>query len=228
MKRFKNIYPKYTATTTSQVMKNKEDIPKYRENIDVYLPDIFKGHIYRLANNWFRYVNIDEFIHRPINYLEIGALHGANLLSVAQTYASHEQSKLFVIDPWEDYDDYPEYKGEIASIYDTFIQNIETSNVKDKIIIKRGYSHSQVPTLDNNFFDIIYIDGNHEPNYILEDAVLCFRKLKKNGILIFDDYGWCEIEIIKKSIDSFIACYHAHLEYIGIKDGQVFIRKTTN
>jgi hypothetical protein len=36
--------------------------------------------------------------------------------------------------------------------------------------------------------DIIYIDGNHGPEYVLEDADLSFRKLK-NGIMIFDDYG---------------------------------------
>ena len=35
------------------------------------------------------------------------------------------------------------------------------------------------PKFKDEFFDIIYIDGNHEPEYVLEDAVLSFRKLKK-------------------------------------------------
>ena len=39
-------------------------------------------------------------------------------------------------------------------------------------------------------FDIIYIDGSHAVNDVLEDAVLSFRLLKPEGILIFDDYRW--------------------------------------
>jgi hypothetical protein len=38
--------------------------------------------------------------------------------------------------------------------------------------------------------DIIYIDGNRNPEYILEDAMLYFHKLKTCGYMIFDDYGW--------------------------------------
>ena len=97
---------------------------------------------------------------------------------------------MYCIDPWEDYNEYPEFKNQQSSIYNAFINNIENSGVKDKIIINRGYSNLEIPKFQDEFFDIIYIDGNHEPEYVLEDAVLSFRKLKKNGIMIFDDYGW--------------------------------------
>ena len=70
---------------------------------------------------------------------------------------------MYCIDPWEDYD---EYKNQ------QFINNIENSGVKDKIIINRGYSNLEIPKFQDEFFDIIYIDGNHEPEYVLEDAVL--------------------------------------------------------
>ena len=150
----------------------------------------FVGVQYRLANNWFNAVDIKKFKDTPINYLEIGTFYGANILSVANTYGLHNDSKLYCIDPWEDYDEYPEYKNHQTSIYNAFIENIENSGVKDKIIINRGYSNLEIPKFKDEFFDIIYIDGNHEPEYVLEDAVLSFRKLKKNGIMIFDDYGW--------------------------------------
>ena len=70
----------------------------------------FKGIKYRLAHEWFSLLDVNEFSKRPINYLEIGAFYGANLLSVANTYTSHTDSKLYCIDPWEDYNEYPEYK----------------------------------------------------------------------------------------------------------------------
>jgi predicted O-methyltransferase YrrM len=137
----------------------------------------FEGTHYRLANNWFSYIDLNAY-NKPINYLEIGTFYGGNLLSVANTYGKHQDSKLYCIDPWEDYNDYPEYKEKQDSIYETFIGNIESSGVKDKITINRGYSNTELLKFDNDFFDIIYIDGNHEPEYVLEDGILSFRKLK--------------------------------------------------
>ena len=83
----------------------------------------FSGIAYRLSNNWFDNVNVNDYNNKPINYLEIGAFYGANLLSVANNYATHSDSKLYCIDPWEDYDEYNEYKNIQSTIYDTFINN---------------------------------------------------------------------------------------------------------
>ncbi len=138
----------------------------------------FVGTQYRLANNWFDYIKLDDY-DKPIHYLEIGTFYGANLLSVAKTYGAHKDSRLYCIDPWEDYTDYPEYKNQQSSIYETFCINVKNSESKDKIIVTRGYSNNEIPKLEDDFFDIIYVDGNHEPEYVLEDAVLSFRKLKK-------------------------------------------------
>jgi predicted O-methyltransferase YrrM len=185
----------------------------------------FKGTQYRLANNWFKYVNIEIYKNKPINYLEIGTFHGANILSVANTYGLHNDSKLYCIDPWEDYNDYQEYKNQQQTIYNSFINNVENSGFKDKIIINRGYSNIEIPKFQDNFFDIIYVDGNHEPEYVLEDAVLSFRKLKIGGIMIFDDYGWGGPDLTKKGIDGFLAGYHKRITYLGEINTQVFIRK---
>ena len=184
----------------------------------------FVGTQYRLANNWFDKVNVNDY-DKPIKYLEIGTFYVANLLSVAKTYASHNDSILYCIDPWEDYSDYPEYKNQQSSIYDTFVKNIENSGVKDKIIITRGFSNNEIPKFQDDFFDMIYIDGNHEPEYVLEDAVLSFRKLKTNGIMIFDDYGWCGPDLTKRGIDGFLNGYHKRIQILGLKESQVFIKK---
>jgi predicted O-methyltransferase YrrM len=185
----------------------------------------FVGIYHRLADNWFDYVDMKNYKDKPINYLEIGTLYGANLLTVAKTYGLHNDSKLYCIDPWEDYDEYPEYKNQQPSIYNLFNTNIETSGVKDKIIVNRGYSNTEIPKIKDEFFDIIYIDGNHEPEYVLEDAVLSFRKLKKNGIMIFDDYGWGGPDLTQKGIDGFLSGYHKRIEYLGLHVSQVFIKK---
>ena len=186
----------------------------------------FVGVTYRTAHNWYYNLNLNDYYKTPINYLEIGTFYGANLLSVADTYGKHNESKLYCIDPWEDYEDYPEYKNAQSSIYNSFIQNVENSGVKDKIIIKRGCSNVEIPKLEDDFFDIIYIDGNHEPEYVLEDAVLSFRKLKKNGIMIFDDYEWGGQDLTKRGIDAFLNGYHKRIERLGgVRETQLFIRK---
>jgi predicted O-methyltransferase YrrM len=185
----------------------------------------FSGTQYRVASNWFHHVNFNEYKDRPINYLEIGAFYGANLLSVANSYGLHPNSKLYCIDPWEDYEDYPEYKNRQSTIYEEFMKNVENSGSKHKITINRGYSNKEVAKLEDYFFDIIYIDGNHEPEYVLEDAVLSFRKLKVGGIIIFDDYGWGGPDLTQRGIDGFLSGYHKRIQNLGELNSQVFVKK---
>ena len=89
----------------------------------------FKGQSYRLCDNW---LTVIPQTNNPINYLEIGTFYGANLISVAKTYAAHKDSKLYCIDPWEDYDAYTEYKGQQPNIYNTFIENIKENDLTEK------------------------------------------------------------------------------------------------
>jgi predicted O-methyltransferase YrrM len=181
----------------------------------------FEGEKFRLANHWFTILSVNNYSNKPINYLEIGSYYGANIISVANSYGLHEESKLFCIDPYQDYDDYPEYKNKQDTIYSSFLKNIEP--YKNKIYHINGFSNKEIFKFDDNFFDIIYIDGNHEPEYVLEDAVLSFRKLKHNGILIFDDYMWHNLT--QHGIDAFLSAYRKKIEYICEKETQVFIRK---
>jgi predicted O-methyltransferase YrrM len=185
----------------------------------------FDGVHYRLADNWFHHVNLNEYNNKPIRYLEIGTFYGANLLSVANTYGAHPESKMYCVDPWEEYADYSEYKNEQSNIYSKFMNNVENSGVKEKLVINRGFSNAVIPTFQDDFFDIIYIDGNHEPEYVLEDAVLSFRKLKVGGIMIFDDYGWGGPDLTQRGIDGFLSGYHKRITHLGEHITQIFVRK---
>jgi predicted O-methyltransferase YrrM len=188
------------------------------------LPNGFRGPVYRLADNWFSLVDLWPY-YRPINYLEIGAFHGANVISVAGTYCAHPDSRLYCVDPWQDYDEYSEYKNAQDTIYNTFLHNIEISGAKEKVIIRRGFSNIEIPKFEDDFFDIVYIDGNHEPEYVLEDAVLSFRKLKKGGIMIFDDYGWGGPDLTQRGIDGFINGYNKRIKVLGMQETQMFVQK---
>ena len=182
---------------------------------------------YRISDNWSSVIPVPT---RPLNYLEIGVFYGANFISVAESYCRHPESKLYGVDPWIDYNEYTEYRTEQPVIYETFLKNIEENGIKEKSVIQRGFSHVEVPKFQDDFFDIIYIDGNHEPEYVLEDAVLSFRKLKIGGYLIFDDYGWGGNDLTMCGIDGFLNGYHKRIQILNDyknndKQTQVFVRK---
>ena len=187
----------------------------------------FDGTIYRLCNDWFNH--IPYMADRPIKYLEIGAFYGANLISVSRNYAAHPMSELHCIDPWCDY---AEYKNDSSSdktgsVYESFRRNLSVCGEAHRINVYRGFSHDVIPTLKNDHFDLIYVDGNHEPEYVMEDCVIAFRKLKVGGYMVIDDYldSMCEGET-KMSIDAFLTGYKNRIKNLGTGVGQLFLQKT--
>lgn len=181
--------------------------------------------VHRLSDNWHSVLNVDEYSQKPINFLEIGTFYGENVFSVAKSYALHNDSRIYCVDHWEDYSDYPDYKSRESTIYSEFLYNVQTSEDRHKISIHRGYSHSKIHTFQDKFFDIIYIDNSHQPEYVMEDAVLAFRKLKDGGIMIFDDYGWGGPDLTQRGIDAFMSGFHKRITFLENKNSQVFIRK---
>ena len=102
----------------------------------------FEGIQMRLCDYWFNYIPVN--IEKPINYLEIGTLNGANLFSVADYYGKHSDSKLYCIDPWDDYEDYCEYKNIQDKHFDIFLRNLNNRSDKNKITYYKNYSHKDL------------------------------------------------------------------------------------
>ena len=125
-----------------------------------------------------------------VKYLEIGSLHGGSLIMFHNIFGPNVHS--VSIDPFCNCDYYPEYTAEYEQNFE--IYKINTEQLGDKTVHIRKQSYEVLPLLQNDFFDTIYIDGNHNLSNILEDAVLCYRKLKPNGYLIMDDINWGEGE----------------------------------
>lgn len=167
-----------------------------------------------LKNNpgikWSSYIPIQE---TPIKYLEIGVHKGENIVSVAKSYCKHKDSIIYCLDPWEDYDEYFEYKNKQSSIFNIFEENIK--EFQDKCRIIRGFSEIELPKFEDNFFDIIYVDGNHETEYVYKDAVLSLQKVKVGGYIIFDDcllYIW---DSVIKGVEMFLIDHISQLEIIA-------------
>jgi len=173
--------------------------------------------------NWSKFIPIQN---KPIKYLEIGVADGIHVIHISQSYCKHPQSKIYCVDPWQDYDEYPEYKGQQDIAWETFNKNISRYNLRDKCIINRGFSEDIVPTFHDNFFDIIYVDGNHETEFVYKDGCMAFEKVKSGGYIVFDDYllSWYQTMI---GIDRFLEEYKDKLTilYRGTLFSQVIVCK---
>lgn len=180
----------------------------------------FQGLCGKLAEDWF---SVIPYWDRPINYLEIGGLHGAFTLSICRSYAYSPQSTITVIDPYTQDTEYGEYINEEESNYNAFMYNIARAGVQHKVRLIRDYSWNAIPKLPNNTFDLVYIDGNHQCKNVLEDAVLVWRRVACNGWIVFNAYEFPQNT--SNGIMAFVNTYTAEIKTHFYLLDQYFVQK---
>jgi hypothetical protein len=117
-------------------------------------------------------------------------------------------------------------------------------NYRLKYIPECSYKVLNKDHITKQLFHFIYIDGDHHSSFVLEDAILTWRLLKKDGIMLFDDYKmrvtdkWfyrshkefnrsCRWLHPRIGIDSFLKAYKGQYE-IWINNYQIGLRKITD
>lgn len=175
-------------------------------------PAGFEGRYYNKnpGVNWANYIPIQD---KPITYLEIGCADGGNAIHIANSYCKHPESRIYCVDPWMDYDEYPEYKGQQNIGWETFNKNIRNSGHFSKFIVNRGFSDDVVPKFQDEFFDLIFVDGNHETEYVYRDGVMALQKVKTGGYIVFDDYSQTWLQTVK-GIEMFLDDYKDEIEVV--------------
>lgn len=162
-----------------------------------------------------------------VNYLEIGLYEGGSAVWMLENVLTHPTARLTGIDIFE------------GPVKDRFLANIELSGSAHKVTTITEYSQLALRELPFDSFDIVYVDGSHDKDDVLEDAILCWRLVKEGGLLIFDDYrgandyvyeGIDELEpgsswqSPKPAIDPFVQCFDEHFEVIH-NDFQLILRR---
>jgi predicted O-methyltransferase YrrM len=69
--------------------------------------------------------------------------------------------------------------------YKNCINNLKKCKEEIKFIHKKSYE--ALHDLKDERFDFIYIDGSHKSQEVLEDLVMSYRLLNKDGIIMLDD-----------------------------------------
>jgi len=134
--------------------------------------------------------------------------------------------KLHLIDPWEFQEEFPD------RLYSGGKTDIQNQGDMDKIyerICKRFYHHKNVEIhraysekidnlFENDYFDWMYVDGNHDYEYVLNDLRLCHKKTKNGGYICGDDVNW---EGVSKAVADFVA--ETSIEVITLQTNKQFI-----
>jgi len=77
---------------------------------------------------------------------------------------------------------------------------------RSDVVINRGKSDDILPGINDEYFDWVYIDGNHQYEFVLSDLRHCLSKVKAGGIIAGDDYYWRPDEgcPVKRAVQDFI------------------------
>ena len=114
-----------------------------------------------------------------LRFLEIGVFEGRSTIwFVENILKKHKNGTYDLVEP----DPAPNFKQNI----DLLQQRVPHVN----LIHHKNYSEHILPTMlaHHQEFDFIYIDGDHNAQGVLQDAVMSWRLLKIGGVLLFDDY----------------------------------------
>ena len=158
------------------------------------------------------------------DYLEVGCYEGLSSFYVLSEYKS---VNAFFLDIW----DMPNPNSKTLSpnfdlIEKAFDQNLSGFDFKkmknDSVISMRKLLK------DNVHFDFIYIDGSHNGEDILSDAIEAFKILKVNGLMFFDDFLQHDDNRILQSyvgIDKFLSLYSDYLKIEYFQNNLVVRKK---
>ena len=119
---------------------------------------------------------------------EIGVYRGLYTEKILKYFKKQKLNlKMELIDPWVIDGNYKEYGSQNLELaYQEVKKKFENNK---NITIMKTDSLNASQKFSDNYFDFVYIDGNHDYDFVLQDLKLWFPKVKNKGILFGDDYN---------------------------------------
>tara|TARA_B100000989_G_scaffold267545_1_gene221697 strand:+ start:3731 stop:4405 length:675 start_codon:yes stop_codon:yes gene_type:complete len=142
------------------------------------------------SNKWFlNNFHIFNFFlpsdkNEKFDYLEVGCFEGLSSFFVLSEYP---QVNAYLLDIWDSPNTNSNSLSKnfnlIEKNFDKNLSDFDFNKIKDDSVIAMRKLLKQ-----NTKFDFIYIDGSHNGEDILSDAIEAFKILKRKGIIFFDDF----------------------------------------
>jgi len=147
-----------------------------------------------------------------------------------------EPKKLHLIDPWKFEPDSayasswyggPVGKNQVKmdTIYKSVVSRFRSAIRSGIVEVHRNTSAGCCSQFPDNYFDWIYIDGNHRYEFVKLDLEMFLPKLKLHGLVAGDDYGspgWWQ-DGVTKAVDEAIAS--GRFDKLRVENHQFLLRK---
>ena len=160
--------------------------------------------------------------HKPKNFLEVGVFQGVTSRNVCEILNKlHDNNfNYYGVDLFEDTDEETDLKestskhNKISNPFKHFLFNIilkqnlnsmESVNkllkkFKNNVYLIKGFSHDVLKKINISEIDFIFLDGGHAYETVREDLEIILKDIKKNMVIICDDYDQ-EGYGVKKAVD---------------------------
>lgn len=168
---------------------------------------------YEFTNDWFGETAKQAWdviipAQRITNALEIGSYEGRSTTYLIDKVAPKNPLSITCVDTWGGGAEHIEAGVDMSAVRTRFVKNTEAARAKypgqvsqtDKVMTSLDALSELIRDGKEGTFDLIYVDGSHNPKDVIVDAVLSFRLLKKGGLIIFDDYIWAPRNVEQTSI----------------------------
>jgi predicted O-methyltransferase YrrM len=191
------------------------------------------------TSDWFSYaINnftaVKQQLGKVDRILEIGSHEGRSTCWTLENLLS-DTGTITCIDPFGNaplsafsYDAIPEDR----TIENRFRSNVaESKGPEQTIDVHVDLSFPVLAQLitEKKQYDFIYVDGGHDSDIVLADAVMCFGMLRPGGVMIFDDYLWNHVPDHlarpKMSVDAFVNMFVNKLDIFFINYQLAVVKK---
>lgn len=183
-----------------------------------------------MHSKWFDAVRsefcsrVAPFAGKPVTYVEIGVWHGACATWVCENILTHHDSHGVGIDPYAAVGRHPaenmeRIKQEAITHLEPFKNWTWIFNDSKKVF--RRWRRS---------IDILYIDGEHEAPYVLQDFVLAIPHMRQGGVIIFDDFSIGlrkRVPCVPEAVAAILMTFEGMLEPLPGNEKQFAFQVTT-
>jgi predicted O-methyltransferase YrrM len=107
-----------------------------------------------------------------------------------------QPTELVLIDPWDllsaqSEEEWTHQKHKNHVFMSELYANVENLYGQlDNVKIRKGFSAEVLSSYPDNYFDWVYIDGNHLYDFVKKDIDIAFEKVRPGGIIAGDDFFW--------------------------------------
>lgn len=182
----------------------------------------------KYTQDWFtpnipNFERVRELIGRPDRILEVGSFEGRSTCWMLE-FMLQPSGTMVCVDTFKGGVEHDNL--DLSDLYYRFKHNTDIAKLPGQDIrvfqMSSYKAMSEMVNWRTKPFDFIYLDGSHEAPDVLMDAMLAWRLLREDGVMLFDDVGGGAG--VGLAVASFVNVYKPQLDVV-INNYQLGIRK---